>query len=469
MGTSKTKRVVAIIAVLVALALIGAGVVWVVQLRYRGVAYRAFPQAETTAELNNPYQGFYTIFGFRLSDEEDPLANLDALVASEGEQRLALVEINLNAFSDRAISSVGLQQLETILSKWSSSDKHLILRFLYDWDGQNLTTEPKNIEQIIGHIRQVAPIVNQYSDTIYILQGVFVGDYGEMHDSKYANEGDMRRLLNMLNGLINPPIYLSVRTPGQWRMLTGYWQAPSYFLSYGDKALFSRLGLFNDGMLGSETDLGTYTDWPRAAEITFQNQLCDYVPNGGEVVIDNPYNDFEAAVADLRDMHVSYLNSAYDAEVLNKWRNTIYYGNDCFQGIDGFTYIKEHLGYRYVLHSSNLEFSTWFDDTALFSCVLENVGFGACLRDLDVSFLAEYADDSTFTEIPVETDMREFGGDEYLRLTAELPVRDIAPGAYRMYLKITDSITGEQIKLATDLAQTEHGYCLGELNLSSFR
>ena len=46
----------------------------------------------------------------------------------------------------------------------------------------------------------------------------------------------------------------------------------------------------------------------REEELAFQDVLCSSVPSGGEVIVDNPYNDLENAIADLKTMHVSYLN-----------------------------------------------------------------------------------------------------------------------------------------------------------------
>lgn len=80
----------------------------------------------------------------------------------------------------------------------------------------------------------------------------------------------------------------------------------------GDGSLASRLGLFNDGMLGSVYDLGTYDDTPltssstpgekgsRSDELIYQYKLCQYVPNGGEVTVNNEYNDLENAIAVLQ-------------------------------------------------------------------------------------------------------------------------------------------------------------------------
>ena len=84
----------------------------------------------------------------------------------------------------------------------------------------------------------------------------------------------------------------------------------------------------------------------------WQNLLCRYVPNGGAVIINNPLNDFENAVATLKKMHVSYLNYDYDQEVLDKWSSVIV-GKGVYQGMDGLTYIERHLGYRILINDVN--------------------------------------------------------------------------------------------------------------------
>ena len=470
MHNSKTKKFLPVLLTLAALLTICAISALFVVSRYRDFTYQAFPSTETADELNNPYQGIYRICGFRLSDENDALAQLEEAITKSEDHRLALVEINLNNYADSDISEIGLQQLDTVLSRWSQTNKHLVLRFMYDWHGKNLETEPDSLDQIVTHMKQVAPYINKYADTIYVLQGIFIGSWGEMHSSKYVSAENFIYLANLLYELTDPSIYLSVRTPGQWKTIVGYDPENGQFPAY-DGSLASRLGLFNDGMLGSSTDLGTYKSGDLREEgIAFQDNICDYVPNGGEVVKDNPYNDFENAVSDLRRMHVSYINSKYDKNVLNKWSESTYYGDEeCFNGVDGYTYIREHLGYRYVLRSSNIEFNTWSDDTAFLYCVIENVGFGTCLRSMNVSFLIEDAATSSIIEYPVGSDIRKLVSEEKLCFTANLPIRDYADGEYRVYLKISDQTTDELIKLATDLDQTDNGVLIGEFTVSSYR
>ena len=200
------------------------------------------------------------------------------------------------------------------------------------------------MSQILTHMEQVGPIVNKYASSVYIMQGIFVGNWGEMNNTIHMGNGEMETLIQKLDDVIDPSIFLSVRTPAQWRTIVDEYRdtkVPRCSQPNLLSSLALRLGLYNDGMLGSANDAGTYGDkaaagwdanyndaWTREDELAFQNDLCRYVPNGGEVIIDNVYNDFDNAIKDLSQMHVSYLNSEYDSTVLNKWKETIVNGTD---------------------------------------------------------------------------------------------------------------------------------------------
>ena len=172
-------------------------------------------------------------------------------------------------------------------------------------------------------------MVNKYTDSVYIIQGLLIGNNGEMHDSNYENIDQIRQLAEAMAAAVSPEIYLAVRTPAQLRGILRT-KTPLASSQTGDGSLASRLGLFNDGMLASVYDLGTYDDTPltssstpgekgsRSDELIYQYKLCQYVPNGGEVTVDNEYNDLENAIADLATMHVSYLNAEHDPEVLEQ-------------------------------------------------------------------------------------------------------------------------------------------------------
>lgn len=330
---------------------------------------------ESNKPLQNPYCGFYHIIRYTLSDEYTPLDSFDHEI-SEYTQSLVLLEINLKNYRTTEISKKGIEQLNCILSAWSKSETgtKLIIRFLYDWDGLALATEPDSIELILKHMEQVCQAVNKYSDIVYIMQGAFIGNWGEMHHSEFSDPNSVKMLINRLNELANPEIYLSVRTPYLWRLVNNMYELPENLQTFevDNTCITARLGLFNDGILGSETDLGTYGNTlkkdalspayhgVRTEELKFQNKLCIYVPNGGEVVYNNNLCELENAVSTLKEMHVSYLNADYDSAVFDKWKNTVWTKKDCFYGCDGYSYIKAHLGYRYLIKSSKIKKSGLF-------------------------------------------------------------------------------------------------------------
>ena len=243
---------------------------------------------------------------------------------------LSLIQINLKEYKEGPISEQGLENIHALFLALNAQQKQYIVRFLYDWDGKTEETEPDDMQIILRHMEQLKPVLEAYEPIIFALQGIFVGQCGEMHGSLYTESQSMKILLEKLDEVTPKGIYLSVRTPQQWRILTGI----SEETAFGTTALSGRLGLYNDGMMGTWQDTGTYGEqskaeagpmgkWTREEELAFQEELCKQVPNGGEVIIENPVNDFENAVESFATMHVTYLNRAYDQNVLNKWSQSV--------------------------------------------------------------------------------------------------------------------------------------------------
>lgn len=53
---------------------------------------------------------------------------------------LILLEVNLMNFSEQYLTQNAINQLEAILSEGQKDKIQFIIRFLYDWDGQAVTT-----------------------------------------------------------------------------------------------------------------------------------------------------------------------------------------------------------------------------------------------------------------------------------------------------------------------------------------
>ena len=283
---------------------------WCLTQKFPQVSIQTENFRESPRQLDNPNRGFYCLLAFQIADEPtDYNLLLDEMMKDTSGTSLSLVEINLQNYRDCALTSAALTNIDNLFVALKHWEKQLIVRFLYDWDGKNLEQEPENLDLILTHMEQLEYVLREHSQSIFTLQGLFVGHWGEMHGTAYSSTEDFRVLAEKLAAVTDPATYLAVRTPAQWRAITGQ-GTPG-----GLTGLAARLGLFNDGMLGNESDWGTYHTSgesrgrrSRREELDFQRQLSLKTPNGGEIIIDNPYNDFEAAVDALNTMGVTYLN-----------------------------------------------------------------------------------------------------------------------------------------------------------------
>lgn len=430
---------------------------------------------ETAAQIDNPDRGMYSIIGFSIKDrEEDYQTQVDRLMKDDGPTNLVMIQINLAHYRDRELSPTALKNISNLFDTLRTKDENWILRFLYDWDGNAEATEPESIDIILRHMEQLKDLLQANQDKIFVLQGLFTGNWGEMNGTHYGSTEVCRSLMEMLMQVTGENTFLSVRTGAQWRDITGIYQ----FEELTDGAI-PRMGLYNDGIMGNLSDCGTYSNndsrdedpeaiWSREKELEFQNLLCRYVPNGGEVILNNPLNDYENAVATLRKMHISYLNYDYDKEILDKWAMaTVEKG--AYQGLDGLSYIERHLGYRILINDVKTAYHP-LRQRMILDVELKNVGFAPVYTQKDV--LLQIYDENNqlvYTHL-FEQDIRQlYGGEnsgDMLELHHEISLADWATGEFQVYLAVCDRETGEMLVLANEQTMTQYGYKIAGIRRS---
>lgn len=442
--------------------------VFAVNKRKLSLVFTPKYSAESTKDVANPYRGFYEMVGYTLTDDVTAVRTWCDGLSLQSDTNLFLLEVNLLNYRDKDLSANALSGLKLLLSNFRNADKQLILRFLYDWNGTALQSEPDNIKQIISHMKQTADIVNEYKNNIFTMQGIFTGNCGEMNGSNYMSEDDITELMYTLHEVIDPSIYLSVRTPAQLRGIVKSFRPLAYCDPHSGQ-LGARLGLFNDGMLGSVYDLGTYDDTPfegidkyfaagtREEELEYQNSLCRYVPNGGEAVVANEYNDIDNAVRDLNTMHISYLNNAHDPAVLEKWKSSIY--ND----INGYEYIAAHLGYRYVITDCKIDFHSFLDTTATLNFTVTNTGFAPAYRKFSTKLIVKNIETNEENIIDVSFNNLGLQSQSSMVLSTELSVRSFAKGTYELSVKMNDDTLSTPVIFANE--NSNDTTKLGELTI----
>lgn len=459
-------------------ALTATVVIRFISARQLTATYEPDNTRESNTLVQNPFCGFYKINGYMLSDSstKKELISQVRKNCKDNPYPLVLAEINLQNYANSDLNSSAKQQLDTILTQYALAKKQVILRFLYDWDGKALQSEPSDFYRIKNHIIQISPVINQHIDCVYIIQGVFIGNVGEMNNSNYSDIDQIRQLIEALAESTDPQIYLAVRTPAQLRGILRT-HTPLSSQDYKSGNLASRLGLYNDGMLGNVYDMGTYDDTPitsdssmdepgtREEELLYQYKLCQYVPNGGEVTIDNEYNDIDNAITALSQMHVSYLNSEHEEDVLNKWKKSTYIGDNVFSGCTGYDYIKAHLGYRYFIQESHLDFHSIVGNDATLYLTIANSGFSSAYKKYDTTLLITNQDTGKTKRLETNIDNRLISGDDQVTFKLSPDIRSLKKGIYILALEMKDPCTENYIHFANAGSEAHNSVTVGTLTI----
>ena len=167
---------------------------------------------ESTEELENPARGWYEIYTFRAEDGIHPQELRWSL--REGET-LALVLIDLGAYRDRALGHEALENIRSILSFFMQYGKDVILRPVYDTEGKGREREPEAFDTVLMHAGQIGEVLQQTEHSVCIFQGMLVGSWGEMHDSRYLTPEHLRKLYDTIKPIMD--IRTEVRMDIFWK------------------------------------------------------------------------------------------------------------------------------------------------------------------------------------------------------------------------------------------------------------
>lgn len=394
---------------------------------------------ENTDMTSNPDLGFYRPIYVKISDSG---VSYNKNVVTDA-TRLYHLRIDISAFSeavngsgDKPLTDRALGGLSELLSLLKQNDKNAIVRFAYDpsFSGRK-NTEP-SLATIKTHIEQVCSVLNNFETTVTAIEAGLIGPWGEMHTSTIATAEHISPIIDtFLKNTSN--LHILVRTP---KMLYDFLDITlkdidGYKIEKTDKAY--RVGIYNDGFMGSDSDLGTYTD--RKKEVAFLgSQVTDYLPYGGEAVApESKLHDIENCLPEMSEIHLNYLNVEWNSAIINKWKNT-YYSSACgsdenYYGKTAFSYIENHLGYRFLLDESVFSFTEKFDRLDI-KLSLKNVGFGNLTKPklAQIVFTDESGEPADIVQV------EDFTGELSTSYSVGLNLQN---GKYRVFL----CLYGEQI------------------------
>lgn len=352
----------------------------------------------------------------------DPAADLESVRAAG--HTLAYAGVSLGASRQAPIDPDVLEAIDAGLDRVRAAGIKVVLRFHYT-DGDQFEDAPMDV--ILGHVAQLAPLLQDHADVVYVLQAGFIGAWGEWHGSTAGNDTEVARalLLSALLEALPADRMVQVRTPMfKSEAFGGPLTAVDAFSGEGA----ARIGHHNDCLLASDTDLGTYAADDVEGWRDFVAVESRFVPHGGETcALNAPRTDCAAALAELELMGTRYLNAGYHQGVLAGWSD-----QGCFEAVGA------NLGHHLVLSEASLSAAVAPGGLARIDLRLENRGWGALVNPRALVVVVSGSPEEVL--IPLDdVDLRLIGAGETARLRVGLRVPiDAAPGARVVSLWMPD-------------------------------
>ena len=302
-----------------------------------------------------------------------------------------------------------LNVLQETFDNIRKNDGHVIVRICYDpWYNGRSNVTPDH-EWVLKHVKQLAPVLSKNTDVIVALEMGMQGAYGEMHSDTNITYDRVAEAVNLMLRNTPPELKILTRTGNYSAKVLGFDNWGVDFNIDSDKFkeiakakgdTMYRVGMFNDGYLGTQYDYGTWgadckTSICREEGVAWLEKFGINTPYGGEAlttaggydVINTPeflsYEGFRT--------HTSYLNVQWNNNLIDGWKKSHFEGKDFeydgskIDSLTGFKYVNDHLGYRFVLRESWISDTVGDDGILRAKLRIQNVGFGNLTRKMNAS------------------------------------------------------------------------------------
>lgn len=395
--------------------------------------------SESLVKLRNPERGFYGPRGYNIRPTNNkPLT-------PPASSSLVHLRVGLAAFSgngtgavDAELTEDALNNLVATIDAIRKNNASIIIRFSYDDFNWKTNMEP-SMDMILRHIEQLGPVLLANKDVIAAIEMGFFGPCGELHSSKIGSQTNVAIATDKLLDATNEEMILSLRTPGHYSTWSKIDRTTidQFITKKGTREYM--VGIYNDGYLGSESDLGTFAN--RQKEVKWLSYQAKHTFYGGELVANfatgTPLNTIEYIQQEAFTTHTTYLNSEWNNEVINGFKKTPYVGDDTlYKNSTAYEYIDNHLGYRYVLKKSEITANLEKTDTLKAKLEIENVGFANLIREKKVSVVLENEHD--VYEMITSIDPTTWNSKSTTKTSFSVDLPDaIKSGEYNVYLRIS--------------------------------
>ena len=387
---------------------------------------------ESTAIFANPERGFYKHYDF-LNSSASPLS-VSALQAARVESNITLFYTGhyLTEFVKSDISDKFLNLVRKNMQALREAGAKCILRFAYT-NSQSKHPYDAEPKWVARHIEQLKPILQEYSDVILCFQSGFIGVWGEGYytdnfffDPQTPEEHKLRKeVIDAMLDAIPADRQVALRTPMFKRNMyaTSYTDTLTLATAYNGSAK-ARICAFNDCFGASADDYGTFIGKDTRE---YWRKETRYTLMGGETCGLSDYCKCKQSIKDCEDFHWTYMNSGYNADVLNRWES-----DGCMNEV------KRRLGYRLSLVDVATSSTAAAGEYYRVKMNVKNSGFAAPANPRHIELvLVDGNGKKTVYEFK-DVDMRYWFANETVTVDKVITLPKDASGSCTLYLNLPD-------------------------------
>ncbi|MFN3377536.1 MAG: DUF4832 domain-containing protein [Burkholderiaceae bacterium] len=389
----------------------------------------------TDLDFPNPERGFYR---FTADPARLSAAELDSVAAAG--HRLVYTPADLSAYRTRDLPASYLRALESGFAQLRARGLKAVVRFAYNYPGNEtdyLNAQDARLSRVKRHIAQLQPVLQANADVIAVLQGGFIGAWGEWHTSSNnltspANKAAVR---DALLQALPPGRTLQVRYPAD---LAAWYPTTATLAQMLDPQppAAARIGLHNDCFLASPDDVGTYwasTPTQSAVLRSYAQAAASVTGAGGETCLPPQPAQARMACSDiLREgaaYRMSYLNRDYYQGFFARWQ-----AEGCLAEV------SRKLGYRLQLHTVAHAATAVAGGALEWRLAFSNQGWARPLNPRTLTlYLVDAADRATALPL-AGTDLRQATPGDTLQWAGSVSLpASLAPGSYRVLVGAPDA------------------------------
>lgn len=376
---------------------------------------------ELVETINNPGAGYTTTLWYTCKPGDTPVKNPSG--------NIVLMFVNIGGFScgangvkdedgnytegvDYDLDESFFAGLRGTLENCRKNGSTVAIRFRYDENGKT-NPEPSSFDGVLRHINQIKEngILEDYKDILMFVESGFVGAWGEQHSGKYTSLEYKAQLLDAVLDMVPDDIPVTVRTPNIFAKWAGIpvSEIDSWVSEPGSDA--ARVGMYNDGYMGSDSDLGTYSNREKETAWLGNQTIATYYGGefSGNLDWAKKFDTYlpENAIPEMYKTHLSYINSniynlykdyifseEYDVENVD---NSAYYGETVHK------FVRDHLGYRFVVRDSKLSGNVEQGGTLKVDLSVENTGFANPIRPQKAEVILERDGNYIITDVDIDS------------------------------------------------------------------